>query len=611
MAQETTKDDLGKELMQCMAFAHFAVMKYNTPKKDAHKQAFYDLFDSDNPPNTSVIKKYKVHLGKKFDFARIFGNWKHTYTDTGILSINPTTKIVYDVAKTFYESGLIGKNFTRYEFLDQSDAFVEIVKNKSLNRIAKALNLPYKIDILSSADMYIVKKNSIKKTIVQTFMNKIIKKSDIHLINNFTDYNDILLKFWKSKDLFGISLKLPSAIGGAKNIKIVGILENKLSKSMAAIVDPYTKFISLLTDENTNVRKVIEDTIQFGKFELTEAAWKFPVTFKYQQLGLYGSDVKFNLMAWPKAQKDGGGSAGFNGAFDKSNIGYSSQWVGGTGIKAMETFFFQYPEYNKIANEVASIRKKALNYVITGNANKSPNFSQTINAEVTIPKPAGSGKRAVTRKLKTKGKNKDTITPYNKEGVYSRMQYLKGRQGNYDYGKSPTKDTQTYKMIVRKLQSLYSSVVREITGQNLFIGSTRQEKLIEFFNQYDNTTGESNTFLKYKKAVINLAKGRSISYRGENLSDSMVNTFYEHSQLSYFLLRGGKDFEKYLKQRIFLTVFGVITKKSYKIISEEIEKNPQGVFKSSRVIGAIRANVSKGLIQNIKEFDTVPHFYFS
>jgi hypothetical protein len=77
------------------------------------------------------------------------------------------------------------------------------------------------------------------------------------------------------------------------------------------------------------------------------------------------------------------------------------------------------------------------------------------------------------------------------------------------------------------------------------------------------------------------------------------------------LLRGGNNFQTYLKQRIFLTVFGVITKKSYKIISEEIQRNPDGVFKSSRVIGAIRANVSKGLIKNIKEFDTVPHFYFS
>lgn len=610
MSEQTTKDDLGKELMQCMAFAHFAVVTYSMSKKDAHKQAFYDLFDSENSPPTTLLSKYKKYLSKKFDFDRIFKNWKHTYTDAGNLSINSTTKIVYDVAKTFYESGMIGKNFKLYEFLDQSDPFVEIVKNKSLGKITKALHLQYKIDVLSSADMYIVKKGGTKRTIVQTFMNEIIKQSDIYLINNFTNYNDILLKFWKSKDLFGISLKLPSAIGGIKNIKIVGIPQNKLTKTMAAIVDPYTKFISLLTDKKTNVRKVIEDTVQFDKFELTEAAWKFPVTFKYQQLGLYGSDVKFNLMAWPKSQDDGGGSAGFNGAFDKSNIGYSSQWVGGTGIKTMETFFFQYPEYTRIANEIASIRKKALNYVLTGSAYKSPNFSQSINAEITVPKPAASGKKAVYRKLKTTGKNKDTITPYNKEGVFSKMQNLKGRQGNYDYGNSPGK-AQSYKMIIRSLQSLYSSAARELGGKELFIGSTRQAKLNEFFEQYQKATGENDISIQYKKAVINLAKGKPISYTGETLSDSMINTFYEHSQLSYFLLRGGNNFQTYLKQRIFLTVFGVITKKSYKIITEEIQKNPQGVFKSSKVIGAIRANVSKGLIQNIKEFDTVPHFYFS
>jgi hypothetical protein len=65
---------------------------------------------------------------------------------------------------------------------------------------------------------------------------------------------------------------------------------------------------------------------------------------------------------------------------------------------------------------------------------------------------------------------------------------------------------------------------------------------------------------------------------------------------------------RYLKQRIFLTVFGVITKKAYKVY---LQKNPNGIFKSTQIVSAIRAQVTKSMIKNIKEFDTVPHFYMS
>ena len=81
----------------------------------------------------------------------------------------------------------------------------------------------------------------------------------------------------------------------------------------------------------------------------------------------------------------------------------------------------------------------------------------------------------------------------------------------------------------------------------------------------------------------------------------MVNTFYENSQLSYYMLRGGAQ---YLKKKIFLTVFGVITKKGYKIVKDSD-------LDSSKLENAIRVNASKALIQNIKSFDTVPHFYMS
>ena len=47
MAKE--KWDLGKELMQCIALAHFAVYKYSVRESAKHEKLFYDLFDPDIP----------------------------------------------------------------------------------------------------------------------------------------------------------------------------------------------------------------------------------------------------------------------------------------------------------------------------------------------------------------------------------------------------------------------------------------------------------------------------------------------------------------------------------------------------------------------------------
>lgn len=70
-----TKDDLGKELIQCMAFAHFAVQKYRSSDSDAHMESFYKLFDPNEKPNNSIINEYTQYLGEKFDFDRLYANW--------------------------------------------------------------------------------------------------------------------------------------------------------------------------------------------------------------------------------------------------------------------------------------------------------------------------------------------------------------------------------------------------------------------------------------------------------------------------------------------------------------------------------------------------------
>ena len=74
-----SKDDLGKELMQCIAFADFAVYKYSEQNSENHEQMFYDLFD---PDIDTDISEYKKYLSNNFQFDRIFSNWKTTTTQS-------------------------------------------------------------------------------------------------------------------------------------------------------------------------------------------------------------------------------------------------------------------------------------------------------------------------------------------------------------------------------------------------------------------------------------------------------------------------------------------------------------------------------------------------
>jgi hypothetical protein len=591
------KWDLGKELMQCLALAHFAVYKYSQQNQLEHEQMFYDLFDSDIDSDTTVYDKY---LGENFLFARVFENWPTTTTpSTNVKSVDISVKIVYDVAKNFYHRNLISKNFQMYQFLDQTDPFIKLLKNKCLGKIIKATKLPIKEDVLSSADIYIVKTTE-KDKITTKFETEILNKSDIYLINNFDKYNEILEMYWKKHVLFGVSLKLP-ATNGTKNIKIVGNPNNAVGKKMLKHVDPYSKFIVMLSDPNTNIDKLIDETVFLHtKIDVNRIGqWKFPVTFRYKRLGLYQNDVKFNLLAWPKAQADGGGTAGFNGQFFNTP-GYSTQWVGGTGVKPLENFLFQYPEFGKINNELISIRKKALNYALTGNVNKSVNLNTQINTDIQVSKPSGAGKTPVYRKLK----KTDPQTPYTKDGMYSRMTYKKGQQGKYDYGKTPGKETKNYLMQIKNLQTLYASAKRDISKPLFVVGAERQNSLIKFIEEYEKVTLRENILNTYRLAVVNLILNNPLS-SGTNNTDAMIKTHYENAQISYFLTRGGIKMHRYLKQRIFLTVFGVITKKSYKLFLQNKS------FESTQMIGAIKARVTKSMMKSIKEFDTVPHFYMS
>jgi hypothetical protein len=564
----------GKELIQALAFAHFAV--YPNENQTDHEQKFLDLFDPQINISPTDKTKYKAHLSRKLDFDNLT---KTTYVKGGKKGENDkTARIVYSVAKQVYTRGrgnVIRKPWSNYEFLDQNDDFVVEIKDNILKKVIDALGMSIKPDILSSADIFAVdttSKLSIKTEIVGNHQNK-----DMILANMASGNNTIRTisnKYFNSRELIPISLKLPGTVGGTRHVSIVGRTTGRYAEPSINddIIDPYTKFLALAMNNKNNVRDLIDDliTIHFNKFRLTSNRlnWEFPVTFNYDKV--YGKNFRNQLNTNPISKQSygfdlfaQGYGAGFNGQFTSGKTG--GQWVGGAGVETFEQFFNQYFMYSTVINEVAKMRVASFNYAITGSATKPPSF----------------------------GSN-------------------------------------------QALKSLYSKALSEIRTKHILYGSKRQVDLIKFCESYDSSSGKlpkqserskdkalydlPYTYYRYVAHLVMsckrsmhgvtdtvfhqflVGKGKAATAATSPQKLERLKAHYVHAQCSWFLLRGGPTLNQYLKKRMFLTLFGVITKKGYLIFDGATDTK-------------IRSAISKEFHDNGKdllaEFATIPHLYLS
>jgi hypothetical protein len=140
-----------------------------------------------------------------------------------------------------------------------------------------------------------------------------------------------------------------------------------------------------------------------------------------------------------------------------------------------------------------------------------------------------------------------------------------------------------------------------------YLGSLKKTK--EFFDQYDvyaeNRGPYSiSSYTQYQNEVINTVRGFNKIYAPTRVQlKDMINAHFAHAQLSYFLLEGGKNFELYFKQRMFLTIFGLITKMSHKAFDV-------GNYAGMRnlITQKIQDEAGKEIIH---EFKTAPHYIVS
>ena len=563
-----------KELVQALAFAHFAV--YPNQNAANHQQSFIDLFDPDIDIKDIQKNKYKTHLSSGFDFDELT---RKTYVKGGKKGENDkVVKIVYSVAKEVYNRGagnVLRKPWSNYQFLDQNDDFVVKIKDDVLKKVIDALGLSFKPDILSSADIFavnITSKSTIENEIVNSHQTKEMILANMASGNN--TIRTLSNKYFNSRELIPISLKLPATVGGTRYVSIVGRTTGRYAEPSINddIIDPYTKFLALAMNKKNNVKDLIDDliTIHFNKFRITSNRlnWEFPVTFNYDKV--YGNDYRGRQNSNPISDISygfdlfaQGYGAGFNGQFTSGKTG--GQWVGGAGIETFEQFFGSYFMYSTIVNEVAKMRVASFNYAITGSTNKTPNFTGN---------PA--------------------------------------------------------------LKSLYTKALTEVKSKQILYGSKRQKDLLKFFEALDiagaklpKQAERSKDKMLYDvpysyyrfiahfvmscKSVMKgvtdtvfhqflVGKGKAATTATSAQKLERLKAHYVHAQCSWFLLRGGPNLNQYLKKRMFLSIFGLITKKGYLIFDGAVDTK-------------IKSAISKEFHDNGKvllaEFATIPHLYLS
>jgi hypothetical protein len=325
-------------------------------------------------PNGTLASEYC----KKFEVTELGG--EPNKLDGEIYSAYATAEIL----KT---TPIIGKSLSSYQIFDQASDFMKIVKDDSLNKTIKALELPKYIgsDILSSVDIILVLKSSISK-IQKDFKDNIsgTNVDNMTILNNLAygttgknTYRTITNKYFIKKEMVGVSLKKVPTKRKA-NIKIVGSVE--AAQGLELYLDPYTEFLARVQelhakgsgDERKDLAKLIDDMVEICEIlppniPRTTFDVKFKLNYKSVNIGKENVNIKIQI-----------GRTGFN-ATEGDQLGF----VGGSSYAVSLPVLKKYPLYNTMVNEIIKIRESAFKFAVDKNkvpSNLMSDYTKALNS---------------------------------------------------------------------------------------------------------------------------------------------------------------------------------------------------------------------------------------
>jgi hypothetical protein len=353
-----------KENLLSFAFAYFMetspTQKNNQLHFDDWNKIFEDFKIADNK------SKYKSFLEYNFDYSGLKNSYAYDKTQGSQLKkVNHIFTVYYQIEELYFSS-FLDKN-KKYRIYTQSSSFTKTVKDACIKKLFEVFDLKgtpqTAVSLLSPVDFFVVDYDN-KKKIEDEFKNNILNvKNDTDILINYEKnkdrtYEHLIAKYFKSKDLIGISHKLPKGKSKNASIKIAGNI-GKLGKYNLKNIDPYSQMIIELQQKTpSQVEKLINEVIdiKYNDWDIRDnrdsSTWRLYFNFNFKKLNSQFNDAKFGLEPLP-----GTGSGSYNGKFYID--GSRSPWVAGMAPATIEQFIKKYGEYNQIMTRLAKKRVEA------------------------------------------------------------------------------------------------------------------------------------------------------------------------------------------------------------------------------------------------------------
>lgn len=145
----------------------------------------------------------------------------------------------------------------------------------------------------------------------------------------------------------------------------------------------------------------------------------------------------------------------------------------------------------------------------------------------------------------------------------------------------------------------------ELSQHKILITSTLK-KTTDFFDLLQKdipTKSDMSLLTQYEVKFTDAVRNKKVAFRGDKSKKAKIlYGHFVHAQLSYFLLSGGSKMESYFKRRLFMTVFGLITKKSHVVIDDSDYPEMRNL---------VHKEIFKNKEKVKAEFSTAPHFLIS
>lgn len=605
-----------QELLQCVAISFFIRNPQATQDdfSDYIENNFFERKDDD---------KILDGVGAEYDIRNNLGVF-NTSSDMGISWVKSSV----DIAK-FLISKLNLNN--QYKVYHQKSEFGRMIKEECIDRIVTDLDLEKfskEPDVYNPTDIWIVRETKVD-TIKRRLREKIIDAPPGMVTKNYLSnkhtYKSIIGTFFRTKDLYQISLKKASPSGNVK-YRMIGSLYGIPSKD----IDPYTKFISILDDiikegSEQKFNQFISDLVLLRKINYSDEVLQPNVTFtlRYGQL-----DVSNQVLGENENWKlDTPGNT-----FNMQKIG-GTAWSGGLNFNGIHLALKNYTQYIPVFREMKKLRYKSFEdlyfklfpgkqvpqnvknillrkdeiiykkedlTILKSSLGNEQNYKQFLSEAIKKLSYPYRGQKTLYGISATGSMDIQTSVKDNETGVTSIISKLKDVQDAIALSINPIKKGDTiityndkinYKSITargssfNKIRKNDVVFIRKISPKGTETSATDVKTRVKNVNTRNKTItltkpissggGGNLVAVVFNPIQVNILSDNKL----RSVDVKILEQKFSKLQPFWMFMRGGPQrLRDFLKKQILLTIYGMVSKKGGKIFEHN--------FAEGKTIGA-------------------------